>query len=78
MAKTPPRSIQAKRLTEKPGREGNTEAAVAVEQRGIRSVKHDALLMCDKHRDPGAVLAFIEDLLHHSYSSGSKATCARR
>ena len=47
----------------KPRWQRNVEASVAVQQRRVASVEFDAFSMDDKHRNFGAVFAFVKNLL---------------
>ena len=49
-------------LGAEPGRNGNVEPSVAVQQRGVTPVQGDTLLVRDEHRHLGAVLAPVEHL----------------
>ena len=51
---------QAQRI--KFGRNGDVEAAISVEQRGIVSIELQSALENQKHRHPGAVFAGVEHL----------------
>lgn len=44
------------------GRDGDVEAAVAVQEARVGAVQFDALLVHDEHGDLGAVLGRVEDL----------------